>query len=189
MFKLKIAAVFTALALMFILIPGSSVLAKEDSKITYDFIECPVTVDGKLYVAEQMSYFDGKILHFIYSKTGELYAFKSMSDLEKYMFEEYGHVWGEAAGSKDIDPGYNYYYVDWFYGGNCLCIPFGGVCNDLSAVQPSFDNCISSAITQAWSTLYLNYNCTGSSLTIAPNNWWIIATFQDLASSIEVDWS
>ncbi len=191
MYKLKIATIVTALALMFVLIPGSNVLAQEDSNVNFDFITCPVIVEGVYYEAEEMTSFNGQILHFVYSKDGELYAFESMSGVKKFMFDEYEYVWPEDSNSKSIDSLLNYYYVDIFQGGEYLPLEAGGTYNltdyERNDGEDDWNDCISSAHTVVVATAYEHINKGGSSITMAPGDWNVILGFNDIISCFEVN--
>lgn len=191
MFKLRIATIVTTLVLMFVLIPSSNVLAQEDYNANHDFITCPVIVEGVYYEAEEMTSFNGQILHFVYSKDGELYAFESMSGVKKFMFDEYEYVWPEDSDSKSIDRVCNYYYVDIFQGGVYLPLDAGGIynltdyeCND---VEDDWNDCISSAYTVVVATAYEHINRGGDSITMAPGDWNVILGWNDIISCIEVN--
>jgi hypothetical protein len=132
--------------------------------ITYDFVTYPVVVDGILYQPNEMTRFNGTRLHFIYGKDDCLIAFQAVDDLEKYLYNEYGVLWGGSPNriTDDLDPYYNYYYADWYYGGNCVAIHNGEGCTDLNTLNPNMNDCIDSAHTRYWSTLYDDANYTVS---------------------------
>jgi hypothetical protein len=219
MFKVKIAAIVTALALMLVMIPSSNILAEEDqhlyfsdgltlaeyealhpmsaedlAKVTYDYITCPVIVDGVYYEAEKITEFNGQLLHFICSKDGVLHAFKDADDLDKYTFEEYADTFVSSSKSNSItkdglDPNFNYYYENIFYGGNHIEQEIGVDTDiaDLSSPEYNFNDCIDSAHTYWWCEFYKDANYQQQLMRVAPDYYWFaIPGVHDNASSIRI---
>ena len=158
--------------------------AEEEAAIVHVIPECPVTVDGVLYKAEDISLFDGRQLHFTTDKAGNLYAFTDAVSMEKFLEKEYGYKFELLPTSSK---GISKLFFDWWYGGPAHECPPGQRYDELSNI--GFDNCISSAqIRGAASVTLWDYEgCTGDSYTMLPGiDYPILALhgFNDRASSI-----
>jgi len=157
--------------------------AEEEAAIVHVIPECPVTIDGVLYKAEDVSLFDGKRLHFTTDKAGNLYAFTDAVKMEELIEKEYGYTFEiSSPSSKKV----SILYMDWFYGEPKLdCSPG----QQFLTLAPEWDNNISSAEIgpDAPVTLWDYPGLTGDSITLYAGLNYSVLTFQgwnDRASSI-----
>jgi hypothetical protein len=159
--------------------------AEKEAAIVHVIPECPVTIDGVLYKAEDISLFDGKRLHFTTDKPGNLYAFTSVLEMEAFLGKEYGNVFELPADKNSREV--SYLYSDWLFNGIRLeCAP-GQQHEDLAVYD--LDNCISSAkVSNAASVVLWDYaNFGGDSFTMPPGSNYAVLALQgwnDRASSI-----
>ncbi len=158
--------------------------AEEEAAIVHVIPECPLTIDGVLYKAEDISLFDGKRLHFTTDKPGNLYAFTDAVSMEEFLEKEYGNVFNTNT-LKFND--HSYLYMDWLLGGDAMgCLP-GAVYLELAS--EGYNNCISSAkISEAAPVTLWDYEgLTGDSFTMPPGSTYTVLALQgwnDRASSI-----
>jgi hypothetical protein len=157
--------------------------AEEEAAIVHVIPECPVTIDGVLYKAEDVSLFDGRRLHFTTDKAGNLYAFTDAVSMEEFLEQEYGNVFNTNT------PRFNessYLYVDWFLDGDAMeCLPG----EEFTYLGTAWDNCISSTqiSDSAPVTLWDYVDLKGDSFTMPPGSQYQVLAlygFNDRASSI-----
>ena len=157
--------------------------AEEEAAIVHVVPQCPVTIDGVLYKAEDISLFDGRRLHFTTDKPGNLYAFTDAVLMEEFLENEYGYTFElPTTSSKEA----SYLYLDWFTTGTALQCQPGQVFLTLSSI---WDNNISSAEIgpDASVTLWDYPGLTGDSITLYAGLNYSVLTFEgwnDRASSI-----
>jgi hypothetical protein len=206
MFKAKLFLVFTAIALLSLLIVGPVTTAQVNDQpgmldftgLTLEDVErlfpmtpeaeaaivqptplIPVTIDGVLYEPEGVHLFDGQRLYFYVGQDKALYAFTTAKGA--MAFQEAQQAYQRQPDS--ILGGTSYFYEDWWYGGQSMYVGPGGVAGYLGAL----DNAISSMKTRvAWTHLYDEPNFGGSSMAFGPDDWWTIygVGWNDKASSI-----
>ena len=157
--------------------------AEEEAAIVHVIPECPVTIDGVLYKAEDISLFDGKRLHFTTDKPGNLYAFTDAVSMEKFLEQEYDYKFE----SNTKLNGDSYVFMDWLLTGRSHSLPPGVEMQELDSM--GWDNCISSAqISDAASVTLWDYeDLTGDSFTMPPGSEYRVLAlygFNDRASSI-----
>jgi hypothetical protein len=157
--------------------------AEEEAAIVHVIPECPVTVDGILYKAEDISLFDGKRLHFTTDKAGNLYAFTDVLSMEEFLEKEYDYKFE----SNTKLNGDSYVFMDWLFTGRSHTLPPGIEIQELAGI--GWDNCISSAqISEAASVTLWDYtNFGGDSFTMPPGSEYQVLAlygFNDRASSI-----
>ena len=161
-----------------------SMSAEEEAAIVHVIPECPVTIDGVLYKAEDISLFDGQRLHFTTDKPGNLYAFTDAVSMEKFLEQEYGNVFNTNTLKFNE---FSYLYMDWLLGGDAMECLSEEIYLELAS--EGYNNCISSAqISQADSVTLWDYEgLTGDSFTMPPGSEYPILAlygFNDRASSI-----
>lgn len=64
--------------------------AEAEAAIVHVVPQVPVTINGVLYNPEDIKLFNGQRLHFTLDNEGNLYAFTSAKDLEKFINNEFG---------------------------------------------------------------------------------------------------
>ena len=108
---------------------------EDEAKIIHEVPPCSVIIDGIKYKPEDISQFNGKRLHFISGKDGNLYAFTTREGLERFEIQN--------RSLSILSDGLSYFYMDvWYTGSSFGILPGNGY--DVLA-QMGFDNAISSA--------------------------------------------